>query len=137
MFNDKTFVYVEDDPMSRKALELILTRVMGIGNVHIFPDSTDFMEKVHALPQHPDLFLLDIHVPPYSGFEMLKMLRADTAYANARIVALTASVMNEEVALLRDSGFDGVCGKPIDIANFPSVIERILGGEKVWHVTES
>jgi CheY-like chemotaxis protein len=69
---------------------------------------------------------------PYDGFEVLKQLRANAVFSASRIVALTASVMNEEVQMLRDAGFDGVIGKPVDRVAFPDLLERIVRGEKVW-----
>ncbi|MGJ3237122.1 MAG: response regulator [Anaerolineae bacterium] len=131
-----TYVYVEDDPMSREALSLILKRVMKLEHVHIFEDSTDFMTRVSALSTVPDIFLLDIHMHPHSGFEMLAMLRADDRYRASRIIALTASVMNEEIDLLKTSGFDGVIGKPINVPTFPKILGRITHGETIWHITD-
>lgn len=135
MFKDTTFLYVEDDPKSQDALRLVLSRIMGAEHVYIFSDSSNFMQRVRQLSHKPDLFLIDIQVAPHDGFEMLKMLRADENYEDSKIVALTASVMDEEVNLLKQSGFNGMCGKPIQVAAFPSLIRRILGGEDVWTVT--
>ena len=134
---DMTFLYVEDDPMSREALQVILTRIMKLEHVYIFEDSENFLSRVDALPQTPNVFLLDIHVPPYDGFEMLQMLRQDSRYQNAVIIALTASVMNEEVDELKSSGFDGVVGKPLSVTAFPKLLERIVSGEAIWHVTDA
>jgi CheY-like chemotaxis protein len=50
------------------------------------------------------------------------------------VVALTASVMNEEVERLKKAGFNGVLAKPIDQQAFPGVITRILNGEHIWNV---
>ena len=86
------------------------------------------------MPATPDIILLDIHVAPLDGFQMLKMIREDTVYCDTKVVALTASVMNEEVERLRASGFDGAIGKPISLSAFPIVIERILKGESIWQV---
>jgi CheY-like chemotaxis protein len=134
---DFTYLYVEDDPLSREALKIVMTRVMGVKHLHIFEDSTDFMARVQALPTIPDLFMLDIHMVPHDGFEMLTMLRADPAYAQACVIALTASVMNEEIAMLKDRGFNGAIGKPIDVAQFGALIQRVMHGETVWHITEA
>lgn len=134
--NELTYLYVEDDPMSRDALTLILKRVMKLENVHVFEDSTNFVERVANLPETPDIFLLDIHMEPLTGFEMLGILRNEPNYQDKTIVALTASVMNEEVELLKNSGFDGVIGKPINVASFPELMKRVVAGEKVWHVTD-
>jgi len=136
MNDTHTYLYVEDDPMSREALNIVLKRVMKIERLTIFEDSTNFLDRVNALPEEPNVFLLDIHMKPFTGFEMLKMLRDGSRFANARIIALTASVMNEEIELLRQSGFDGVIGKPINVASFPKLLNRITQGETVWHISE-
>ena len=86
------------------------------------------------MPSHPDIILLDIHVAPFEGFQILKMIREDAVYCDTKVVALTASIMNEEVERLLASGFDGAIGKPISLAAFPIVIERILKGESIWQV---
>jgi CheY-like chemotaxis protein len=133
---DRVYLYVEDDLLSREALTLILQRIIKAEHAYIFEDSADFVERVRALPLRPDIILLDIHMRPITGFEMLRHLREDLGYEDAKILALTASVMNEEVELLKASGFDGVIGKPINVAAFPSLMERVAAGESVWHITD-
>ncbi len=113
---------------------MLLSRVIGYDQVTVFPDSTNFMEKVEALPAKPDVIFLDIHVQPHSGFEMLEMLRSHEAYKDTSIVALTASVMNEEVEQLHTAGFDGGIAKPLDQSRFPDLLQRILQKEKIWHI---
>jgi CheY-like chemotaxis protein len=136
MTNEQVYLYVEDDPMSREAVQIVLRRVMGIEQLYVFADSTEFMARVKALPSRPTIILLDIHMQPHNGFELLKMLREDPDYREARIVALTASVMNEEVELLKQSGFDGVIGKPIQVATFPKLMNHISRGELIWHISD-
>ncbi len=126
-------LYVEDEPRSRKVMRMI-TNDMGLSNVTIFEDSQDFQQRVHALEPKPDLIFLDIHLQPYSGFEMLAMLRQSEAFSQTPIIAMTASVMNEEVEQLRTAGFDGCIAKPLDMDTFPSTVHSILGGEHVWRI---
>lgn len=132
---DMHFLYVEDDPLSREVMRMIMSNGMGVTKLSIFEDSADFMSRVKALGASPDVILLDVHVQPFSGLEMLQMLRADPDYQGAKIIALTASVMNEEVEQLRTSGFDSAIGKPLSVTTFPGLMERILVGETVWHVS--
>jgi CheY-like chemotaxis protein len=115
-------------------MQLLLMGEMGLDHVVMFNDSTNFIERVQNLDPQPDMFLLDIHVKPYTGFEMLEMLREQEAYKNTPIVALTASVMNEEVHRLKTAGFNGVIAKPLDLEMFPTTLQRILKGETVWYV---
>lgn len=131
---DPVFVYVEDEALSRAVMEILMVRGLGYNNLTIFEDSTDFMAKMENLPEVPDVIFLDIHVQPYSGFEMLKMLRAHDRFKDVTVIALTASVMNEEVDYLRDAGFNGGIAKPIDQATFPETLQCILAGEEVWSI---
>lgn len=130
-----TILYVEDDKFSREVLAHIITRVMGFPDLIVFEDSSDFMERVQALPRVPDIFFLDVQVNPIDGHKMLALLRADERYKNSRIIAVTASVMADEVKVLQDAGFDGLIGKPIMKKVFPDLLSRILKGEKVWYVS--
>ena len=134
MFNDHTYLYVEDDTYSRQIMQIIMEKAMEVDRLVIFDDSRNFMERVRALDAQPDIFLLDVHVQPYNGFEMLNMLHAEPEFQNARIIALTASVMNEEVEELKHGGFDGAIAKPLSVQTFPDLMKRIIAGEAVWHV---
>ncbi|MBK8033326.1 MAG: response regulator [Chloroflexi bacterium] len=127
-------LYVEDDPHSRTLMRMLLSGRMKLPNVTIFENSEDFLAKVEALTPKPDVIFLDIHMQPYDGFTMLSMLQQLDWAHNTRIVALTASVMNEEVVKLRQSGFDGCLAKPIDLTTFPDTFQRIVDGEAIWRI---
>ncbi len=125
---------VEDDPSNRLVMKLLVEKTLHTKDYAIFENSTDFLSRVQNLPVRPSIILLDIHVSPLNGFQMLSMIREDPVYRDTKVVALTASVMNEEVERLRESGFDGAIGKPITLSAFPIVVERILKGETIWQV---
>jgi CheY-like chemotaxis protein len=125
---------VEDDSSNRLVMKLLVEKTLNVRHYTIFENSADFLPRVRNLPVRPDIVLLDIHVSPLNGFQMLQMIREDSVYSDTKVVALTASVMNEEVERLRKSGFDGAIGKPITLSAFPIVIERIMRGERIWQV---
>ena len=125
---------VEDDPSNRLVMKLLVEKTLNPKYYAMFEDSVDFIPRMRNLPLRPDIILLDIHVNPFNGFQMLQMIREDSIYSDSKVVALTASVMNEEVEKLRKSGFDGAIGKPISLSAFPIVIERIIKGESIWQV---
>jgi len=127
------FLYVEDDTLSREIMQMMMECLEQ--SLVTFEDSHNFMARVEKLTPVPHVILLDIHVPPHNGFEMLEMLRLNPAYKECRIIALTASVMNEEIERLRNSGFDGAIGKPLDFEQFPLLLERLLHGDEVWHIS--
>ena len=111
-----------------------LTRGLGYQNVTIFEDSSNFSAKLGQCLSQPDVVFLDIHMEPLDGFAMLKLIRKNRVCQSTKVIALTASVMNEEVKMLREAGFDGVLAKPLDYDVFPKVLRRVLDGEQVWHI---
>jgi two-component system, cell cycle response regulator len=134
MSSEPVVLYVEDDPSSRKLMSMLLRGRMKLPYVTILEDSTDFLAHVEALDPKPDVVFLDIHVKPYDGFEMLEMLRRFEWAATTPIIALTASVMNEEIQKLGTAGFNGCIAKPIDLDSFPETLECILNGEVLWRI---
>lgn len=128
-------LYVEDNAASRKIIRMLLTRRLGYEEITIFDDSDDFERRALEIEPKPDIVFLDIHVEPHNGFEMLAILRRLTVYNNTKIVALTASVMNDEVQQLRDAGFDGCFSKPIDMDTFSANIQEVLQGKAIWEIT--
>ena len=136
MNKDPAILYVENDVQSREIMSLLLTEVMGLSNVTIFADSSDFLPRVEQIQPKPAVILLDIHVPPHDGLDMLQMLRRQGGFHHTPIVALTASVMHEEVHRLKVAGFNGVIPKPIDLDVFPDMLNQILRGVEIWHVIQ-
>ncbi len=68
--------------------------------------------------RRPDLILMDIQLPGMSGIEALKVLRADPATAPIPVIAVTASVMQQDRKHITEAGFDAYLGKPIDLKEF-------------------
>ena len=127
-------VYVEDDEASIVVMKTIVEKVMKLPTLHILQNSADFIKQVKQLDKPPDIFLFDIHMQPYNGFELLAMLREDPDLSGSKVVALTASVMSEEVARLKRQGFDGAIAKPLNINAFPDLIARIMKGDHIWYI---
>jgi len=127
-------VYVEDDENSIIVMKMVVERVMGLPKLHVLQSRADFVQQVKELGVVPDVFLLDIHMKPYGGIELLSMLRNDPQFDKSKVIALTASVTNEEIALLKSGGFDGAIAKPLNIEAFPDLISKIMNGEQVWYI---
>jgi len=74
----------------------------------------------------PDLILMDIHLPGMNGIDALRVLRSDTATAPIPVIAVTASVMQQDRKLITDAGFDGYVGKPINLKEFLDAVRDML-----------
>ena len=127
-------VYVEDDENSIFVMKMVVERVMKLPTLYVLQSRADFVQQVKSLGVVPDVFLLDIQMKPYDGVELLSMLRKDPQFKCSKVIALTASVTNEEVSLLKSGGFDGAIAKPLNIEVFPDLIARIINGEQVWYI---
>lgn len=126
------YLYVEDDALSREVMETLLNEVIGVGSLTVFEDSTDFASRLAALNPKPDIILLDIHVHPHDGYAMLGMIRDNPALGQAEVLAVTASVMSQEIEHLKTTGFSGALAKPLDMMTFPTLIKRLESGETIW-----
>jgi len=127
-------VYVEDDENSIFVMKMVVERVMKLPTLYVLQSGADFVQQVKGLGVVPDVFLLDIQMKPFDGVELLAMLRKDPQFKCSKVIALTASVTNEEVSLLKSGGFDGAIAKPLNIEVFPDLIARIINGEHVWYI---
>ena len=135
MSNQYHFLYVEDDPTSRMVMEMLIIQWFNGTKLTLFEDSSNFLPRLEALSPQPDLIFLDIHMKPHTGFELLDMLRDHRDYGDCIVVALTASVMNEEVDQLRQCGFNGAIAKPLNREIFGDLVSLVISGEPVWYVS--
>ena len=79
-----------------------------------------------AASRKPDLVLMDIQLPGMSGIDALKALRADPATAHIPVIAVTASVMQQDRKHITEAGFDAYLSKPLDIREFLATVKRVL-----------
>lgn len=129
------FLYVEDDATNRVVMEMLLLYELDNAQALMLESSTDFDIRLDSFARKPDVFLLDIHVKPYNGFEMLNMIRKRPQYRHAKVIAVTASAMADMMKELMAAGFDGAITKPIRKETFAEMIGRIISGEQVWCVS--
>jgi two-component system cell cycle response regulator len=79
-----------------------------------------------AKSDHPDLILLDIHMPQMDGYEVARRLRADPQCSKLPIVAVTALAMVGDRERILASGFNGYIAKPIEAEIFLSQVDGFL-----------
>jgi CheY-like chemotaxis protein len=73
------------------------------------------------------MVLMDCHMPQMDGYEATRRIReleADQNSNHTRIVALTASAMQEDRDLCMAAGMDDYITKPVDEATLRNALER-------------
>ena len=83
-----------------------------------------------ALEHKPDLVLMDIQLPGINGIEALGQLRANPVTAAIPVIAVTASVMQNDRKMITEAGFDAYVGKPINLKEFLDAVRKGLEGRQ-------
>jgi signal transduction histidine kinase/DNA-binding response OmpR family regulator len=124
---------VEDNAVNQKVAEALLRRA-GIDVSTV----SNGEEAVGAARERVyDLIFMDCHMPVMDGFDATHSIRAlpDPAHARVPIVALTASVLDEERQACASAGMDGYLAKPLVPKELDEVLRRWLPrGEPIWAV---
>jgi two-component system cell cycle response regulator DivK len=76
--------------------------------------------------EHPDVILMDIQMPDMDGLAATRLLRSRAVTRDIPIIAVTASVMDEERDKTFEAGCDGFISKPIDPDIFGSQVAAYL-----------
>jgi two-component system cell cycle response regulator DivK len=113
---------VEDNERNLKLVRDVL-RVKGFDTIEA-GTAEDGIEL--AAQRKPDLILMDIQLPGMNGIEALKVLRGKPETVAIPVVAVTASVMQQDRTLITEAGFDGYIGKPINIKEFLESVSMVL-----------
>ena len=111
---------VDDEPNIVLSLEFLMQQA-GF-DVDTAEDGEGALAKVEESP--PDLILLDIRLPHWSGFDLVKLLKNEPGLKDIPVLAITALSMGRDDFLRQ--GFDGLLSKPIAIPNMLRTIAEFM-----------
>lgn len=125
---------VEDSPSDVLMTREALASAKVLNNLHVVEDGVEAMaflrqQGAYATSPRPHLVLLDLNLPRKPGRDVLAEIKNDAVLKTIPVVVLTTS--NAEADVLSSYGMHANCyiAKPIDFANFASVIQSI---ERFW-----
>lgn len=109
---------IEDQELNRKVVRIVL-QAKGYTVVEA-TDATEALERLQdAIPQ---LILMDIALPGQSGEDLTRRIKANLAWVDIPIIALTAAAMSGDRERILKAGCDDYLSKPIDI---DVLVERV------------
>lgn len=97
-----------------------LLQILGC-QVHIASNALNGLQMVHGNP--PDILFCDLKIPgEKTGFDVAREIRADTAYKDVWLVAITGLAHPESLQRAHEAGFDRVYRKPVKLAELRHVL---------------
>jgi signal transduction histidine kinase/ActR/RegA family two-component response regulator len=120
----KTVLYVEDMVENVRLVEQILARRPS---VTLLPAMLAGVALDLARQHHPDLVLLDLHLPDLPGEEVLARLRADPGTSGIPVIVLSADATQDHIDRLRAAGADAYLTKPISVRALLQTVDETLG----------
>lgn len=97
----------------------ILLETLGY-QVHSAYDGAQGLEMARHC--HPDIILLDIGLPNIDGYEVARRLRADMAFANTRLIAITGYGGEDNRQQALAAGFDHHLTKPVALETLQNLL---------------
>ncbi len=117
-------ILVVDDNVDAAAT---LAELLGLDGheVHVAHDGPSAVESAQRLS--PDVAILDIGLPGFSGLEVARRLREEPSLYGLFLVALSGWVQPEDLVRSREAGFDHHLAKPVDVGTLVRLLARARG----------
>ncbi len=87
-------------------------------------DSRQALDAAHDFA--PDLVITDIQLPHVTGFDLIRMMRADEQLSGVPIMAVTAYAARGDEERIRAAGAQAYVSKPISVMRFAETVDQLL-----------
>jgi len=118
-----TILYIEDNLSNLRLIESILSQRPGVCLLSAMQGRVGLdLARTH----HPDLILLDRHLPDISGDQVFGQLREDPRTRDIPVVVLSADAIASELRRLLEAGVRAYLTKPLDVRQLLEIIDESL-----------
>lgn len=121
--NQKTVIYIEDNPSNVELIERILALRSHI-NLEVAMQGRLGLDLISQ--HHPDLVLLDLHLPDMDGRDVLDEIRSDPVTRHIPVLIVSADANPGQIQRLLDAGATGYITKPIDVRELLRQVDNLL-----------
>ena len=118
-----TVLHIEDNEPNRLLVEMLVARRPG---VRLFTASRGKEGLDLAREHHPNLILLDLHLPDTTGEEVLHDLRADESMHDTPVVMVSADATAIRRSQAYTSGASDFLTKPFNVGQFLKMLDQYL-----------
>ncbi len=117
-------LYIEDNHVNALIIGELMARRSDLA-LHVAVDGASGVAQARALK--PDLVLLDMQLPDFDGYEVLRRLRAERLTAHIPCIALSANAMPEDIERALNAGVSDYWTKPLDFKAFMASLDDLFG----------
>jgi PAS domain S-box-containing protein len=121
--SERTVLYVEDNLATIGLMEEVFSMRPQI---HLLTAMQGGLTLELAREHHPDLIVLDLHLPDIQGDEVLAQLRADPRTAAIPVVMCSADATERRRKQLIAAGAHAYLTKPVKVQRFLRMLDEVL-----------
>ncbi len=118
----KKILIVDDDPATLELLSFVFTH----NGFRVVTGKYGREAVALATREHPDLILLDYHMPLMNGFNAAGIIRRNKTTSTIPIIAMTAFGTKELRSVAQTDGCAEVFDKPLDPARVLAVAKDLI-----------
>jgi CheY-like chemotaxis protein len=123
-------VLMEDNPADVQVMRYALDAQDFQYQLEVLEDGEHALRFVREMggqaEPSPCVLVLDLHLPKYDGFAILRAMRQEPAWSDVRVVAVTGVVFPAEEAKVLSFGVRLYREKPTDLAGVLKLGEEII-----------
>jgi CheY-like chemotaxis protein len=118
-----TILCIEDDPSNLRLIERILANRPG---VRLLKAIQGRMGLDLAREHHPDLIVVDVHLPDIPGDHVIRSLRNGPATARTPVIVTSADATPKQRKRLIAAGATEYLSKPLNVKRFLAAVDEAL-----------
>ena len=118
---DLRILVIDDNEEITEAIQFFCESMKDI-ECYMINDGRQGLERIKR--EKFDLVMLDLAMPEFSGYDVIKPLKEDGVIESNNIVVFTASSDLDTLSKIRDSGVKEVFKKPFSLDQLIALIEK-------------
>ena len=126
--SERTVLYVEDNLATVALMEEIFAMRPQIRLITAMQGG---LTLELARQHHPDLIVLDLHLPDLSGDTVLRRLRRDPRTSHIPVVIFSADATERQVKRLLAAGARAYLTKPAKVGDFLKMLDDVFAAAPV------
>ncbi|MCG8569720.1 MAG: ATP-binding protein [Spirochaetes bacterium] len=126
-FEVKDVLVVDDVDTNRQLIKSFLAKY------HFnISEACNGKEAIAGIKEHkPDIIFMDLKMPIMDGFEAIKQIKANEQWKSIPVIAVSASVMNQDSNDVIALGFDHFLHKPLRLNELLNVLKEYIPHEEI------